>query len=55
MYYQEGIHYGPVMCFLKICNEYNVLNIVKSAVEDCKYPRKAEWKKVVGSRVCYVV
>jgi endonuclease/exonuclease/phosphatase family metal-dependent hydrolase len=44
-------HYGPVKKFLDMCIKYNVLSVIKAAVEECIIPSKNEWKKLVKIKI----
>ena len=51
MYCEAGPHNGPVARFIKTCKQYNLLPIVKNAVEQCIFPTKSEYKKKVQEKV----
>ena len=51
MYRTKGSNHGPTMRFLDICKKYELLSVVKQAVEECVIPSKYEWKKIVEEKI----
>ena len=51
MYSDNGLHSGPVMKFIQICKKYELLDVVKEAIENCVIPSKMKWKQLVGSKI----
>ena len=51
IYGEPGKHLGPVKEFIDLCKEYDLLDIIKAAVEECVIPSKNEWKKLVKDKI----
>ena len=51
MFEAGGTHSGPVYRFIHICDKYNILDVVRRAVEHCDYMSKDAWKKLVTNRI----
>ena len=47
-----GLIQAPVMNFIQLCKKYELMNIVKRAMENCLYVGKVQWRKVVSLKIC---
>ena len=45
---------GPTNKFLQLCKKYDLLHVVKDAIENCIHVTKEQWKKMVIEKVWFL-
>lgn len=50
MYHEKGLHCGPFNKFIHLCKEYDLLSVIKGAIEECDIPKKEVWKILVRDK-----